>query len=162
MISARISSQVSSRPHAASLTCIEAALPAAIRLLVAADHALVRQALRAIVRVTPGLVLVGEAGSAAGAAVLAATARPDVVLLDLPALELDGLSAIARVRAAMPGTHIVVLSAYGERDLVAAAARAGANICLSKDVDVSELLRAIRLGSPLQVYNGVPRYRALD
>jgi two-component system response regulator DesR len=151
MYSARISSHVSSTPRAASLSFIEAARPRTVRLLVAADHALVRQALRAIVRVTPDLMLAGEESSAVGAAALAATVRPDVVLIDLPALELDGLSAIASVRAILPGTHIVVLSAFGERDLVAAAMRAGANVCLSKDVDVAELLRALRPASHLHV-----------
>jgi NarL family two-component system response regulator LiaR len=71
-----------------------------IRLMIVDDHAIVRQGLRAIIRVTPNLELAGEAGGGREAIELAATQHPDVILMDLVMPETDGVAAIAAIKRA--------------------------------------------------------------
>jgi DNA-binding NarL/FixJ family response regulator len=115
-----------------------------IRLLIVDDHAIVRQGLRAIIRVTPELDLVGEAESGQAAVELAATLHPDVVLMDLVMPELDGVTAIGLIKRARPEVRIIALTTFAEAELVLGAVQAGAEGYLLKDVDVQELARAIR------------------
>jgi two-component system, NarL family, response regulator LiaR len=122
-----------------------------IRLLIVDDHAIVRQGLRAIIRVTADLELVGEADNGRTAADLAATLKPDVVLMDLVMPELDGVKAIAQIKQQQPAIRIIALTTFAEADLVLGAVQAGADGYLLKDVDVEELTRAIRT-----VHNGQP------
>jgi two-component system, NarL family, response regulator LiaR len=116
----------------------------AIRLLIVDDHAIVRQGLRAIIRVTPDLDLVGEAESGQAAVELATTLHPDVVLMDLVMPELDGVTAIGLIKRARPDVRIIALTTFAEAELVLGAVQAGAEGYLLKDVDVQELARAIR------------------
>jgi two-component system, NarL family, response regulator LiaR len=115
-----------------------------IRLMIVDDHAIVRQGLRAIIRVTPGLELVGEAGSGREAIELAAAQRPDVILMDLVMPEMDGVAAISATKRAQPGIRVIALTTFADADLVLSAVQAGADGYLLKDVDVQELARAIR------------------
>ncbi|HEX9438084.1 MAG TPA: response regulator transcription factor, partial [Roseiflexaceae bacterium] len=111
----------------------------AIRLLIVDDHAIVRQGLRAIIRVTPDLDLVGEAESGQAAVELATTLHPDVVLMDLVMPELDGVTAIGLIKRARPEVRIIALTTFAEAELVLGAVQAGADGYLLKDVDVQEL-----------------------
>jgi DNA-binding NarL/FixJ family response regulator len=122
-----------------------------IRLLIVDDHAIVRQGLRAIFRVTPGLELAGEADGGRAAIELAAALQPDVVLMDLVMPEVDGVAAIAAIKRAQPGVRIVALTTFADAELVLGAVQAGADGYLLKDVDVQELTRAIHT-----VYGGQP------
>jgi two-component system, NarL family, response regulator LiaR len=122
-----------------------------IRLLIVDDHAIVRQGLRAIVRVTPDMDLVGEASGGREAIELAATLRPDLMLMDLVMPDVDGVTAIAAIKRDQPGTRIIALTTFAEADLVLSAVQAGADGYLLKDVDVQELTRAIRT-----VHSGQP------
>src|SRR6266496_4396820 len=115
-----------------------------IRLMIVDDHAIVRQGLRAIIRVTPGLELVGEADDGQAAIALAGEVRPDVVLMDLVMPELDGVAAIALIKRDLPSVRIIALTTFAESELVLGAVQAGADGYLLKDVDVQELARAIR------------------
>ena len=115
-----------------------------IRLMIVDDHAIVRQGLRAIFRVTPGLELVGEADGGRAAIELAADLHPDVMLMDLVMPEVDGVTAIAAIKRAHPGVRIIALTTFADTDLVLGAVQAGADGYLLKDVDVQELARAIR------------------
>jgi DNA-binding NarL/FixJ family response regulator len=115
-----------------------------IRLMIVDDHAIVRQGLRAIMRVTPGLELVAEANSGREAIELAAAQRPDVILMDLVMPETDGVAAITAIKRAQPGVRVIALTTFAEADLVLRAVQAGADGYLLKDVDVQELTRAIR------------------
>jgi DNA-binding NarL/FixJ family response regulator len=108
------------------------------------DHAIVRQGLRAIFRVTPGLELVGEADGGRVAIERAADLQPDVMLMDLVMPEVDGVTAIAAIKRAHPGVRIIALTTFADTDLVLGAVQAGADGYLLKDVDVQELARAIR------------------
>jgi DNA-binding NarL/FixJ family response regulator len=114
-----------------------------IRLLIVDDHAIVRQGLRAIIRVSPGLELAGEAGGGREAIELAAAQRPDVILMDLVMPETDGVAAIAAIKRAQPGVRVIALTTFADADLVLRAVQAGADGYLLKDVDVQELARAI-------------------
>jgi two-component system, NarL family, response regulator LiaR len=122
-----------------------------IRLLIVDDHAIVRQGLRTIIRVTPDLELVGEADGGRAAVELAAAVQPDVVLMDLVMPDLDGVGAIAQIKRDCPATRIIALTTFSEADLVLGAVQAGADGYLLKDVDVQELARAIRM-----VHTGKP------
>jgi NarL family two-component system response regulator LiaR len=115
-----------------------------IRLLIVDDHAIVRQGLRAIIRVTADLELVGEADTGRTAVDLATTLQPDVVLMDLVMPELDGVTAIALIKRSQPAIRIIALTTFAEADLVLGAVQAGADGYLLKDVDVQELTGAIR------------------
>jgi DNA-binding NarL/FixJ family response regulator len=117
---------------------------APIRLLIVDDHAIVRQGLRAIIRITPDLQLVGEAGGGREGVELASTLQPDVVLMDLVMPEPDGVAAIAMIKRDRPAVRIIALTTFAEAELVLGAVQAGADGYLLKDVDVQELTRAIR------------------
>src|SRR5262245_48229464 len=103
-----------------------------IRLLIVDDHAIVRQGLRAIIRVTADLELVGEAENGRTAVDLAATLQPDVVLMDLVMPELDGVTAIALIKRNQPAIRIIALTTFAEADLVLGAVQAGADGYLLK------------------------------
>src|SRR5262245_58732935 len=98
-----------------------------IRLLIVDDHAIVRQGLRAIVRVTPDLQLVGEAENGRAAVELAAAVCPDVVLMDLVMPELDGVAAIAQIKRDQSAVRIIALTTFAEAELVLGAVQAGAD-----------------------------------
>ena len=116
----------------------------AIRVLIVDDHAIVRQGLRAIMRVTAGLELVGEAGDGAEALDLARAQRPDVVLMDLVMPGVDGVQATAAIKRECPGTRVLALTTFADAELVLGAVQAGADGYLLKDVAVAELTHAIQ------------------
>jgi NarL family two-component system response regulator LiaR len=120
-----------------------------IRILIADDHAIVREGLRALIETEPGMDLVGEAGDGVEAVRLACTLEPDVILLDLVMPRMNGLEAIAAITADLPGTRILVLTSFAEDDKVFPAIKAGALGYLLKDTSPRALLQAIR-----DVYEG--------
>jgi two-component system, NarL family, response regulator LiaR len=115
-----------------------------IRVLIVDDHAIVRQGLRAILRITPGLELAGEASDGAEALALVLSQRPDLVLMDLVMPNVDGVQATAAIKRSAPETRVLALTTFSDAELVLGAVQAGADGYLLKDVDVSELARAIR------------------
>src|SRR6266545_4481075 len=115
-----------------------------IRLLIVDDHAIVRQGLRAIIRVTPDMELVGEADNGRTALDLATKLAPDVVLMDLVMPDLDGVTAIGLMKRDRQAVRIIALTTFVEADLVLGAVQAGADGYLLKDVDVQELTRVAR------------------
>jgi DNA-binding NarL/FixJ family response regulator len=123
----------------------------AIRIMIVDDHAIVRQGLRAIIRVMPGLELVGEAEDGQAAIALADAVRPDVVLMDLVMPVLDGVAAIARIKRELPALRIIALTTFADSQLVLGAVQAGADGYLLKDIDVQELAQAIQV-----VHSGQP------
>jgi DNA-binding NarL/FixJ family response regulator len=132
---------------------------ATLTLLLADDHRIVRQGLRAVLATQPGFRLVGEAADGHEAVRLAEELRPDVLVLDLRMPGLDGLEAVRRVVVRCPRTRVVMLSMYAEAGYVAEALRAGASAYVSKDAGVDELVRAIRAAAAGDVYlsAGLPR-----
>lgn len=116
-----------------------------IRVLVVDDHPVVRQGLVAVLEDDPELEVVGAVGSAEEAVVLAARARPDVVLLDLELPGLGGVEAIPGLLEANLETRVVVFTAYDTDERVFGALEAGARGYLLKGASVGEIVGAIRV-----------------
>jgi DNA-binding NarL/FixJ family response regulator len=117
---------------------------AAIRVVLADDHPIVREGLRGMLAAEPGIEVVAEAASGAEAVAVAARYRPDVVLMDLRMPGGDGVTATAEILAATPGARVVVLTTYETDADIVRAVEAGAVGYLLKDTPVAELGRAIR------------------
>jgi DNA-binding NarL/FixJ family response regulator len=115
-----------------------------IRVLVADDHAVVRQGLRLFLDLQDDISVVGEAEDGAGAAELAVAERPDVLITDLVMPGVDGIEATRRVRELSPDTKVLVLSSFSDDERVLAALRAGADGYLTKDASPEQLADAVR------------------
>jgi NarL family two-component system response regulator LiaR len=116
----------------------------AIRVLIADDHAIVREGLRALIDTEPGMELVGEASDGAEAIQLARSLKPDVLLLDMLMPRKDGLEVIAEIKQHELETRILVLTSFAEDEKVFPAIKAGAQGYLLKDTTPHSLLQAIR------------------
>jgi NarL family two-component system response regulator LiaR len=114
-----------------------------IRVVIADDHVLVRQGIRAFLETHADLEIVGEAEDAAGAERLCAAQHPDVALIDL-VMPGGGIEATRAVRAASPQTQVVLLTSFEDARQIVAAIQAGALSCLLKDVDADALADALR------------------
>jgi len=114
-----------------------------IRILIADDHAIVREGLRTLIASEPGMELVGEAADGIEAVSLARSLEPDVVLMDLVMPRKDGLEAISEIKQQNPEMCILVLTSFAEEDKVFPAIRAGALGYLLKDSSPQQLLQAI-------------------
>lgn len=115
-----------------------------IRILIADDHAIVREGLRTLITAKPGLELIGEAADGEEAVALARSLAPDVILLDMIMPRKDGLEAIRAIKAENPQARILVLTSFSDDDKVFAAIKAGALGYLLKDSSPQQLLQAIR------------------
>lgn len=115
-----------------------------IRVLVADDHSVVREGLRALIESEPGMEVVGEARDGVEAVSKAASMRPDVILMDMQMPRKNGLEAILELAEAGSPSRILVLTSFAEDDMVFPAIKAGATGYLLKDASPSELLMAIR------------------
>jgi NarL family two-component system response regulator YdfI len=115
-----------------------------IRVLIADDHLIVREGLQLILETAEDFELVGEAADGAQAVQLANQLKPDVILMDLQMPRVDGLTAIAQIRAQQPDMAIVILTTYNEDDRMIRGLRAGARGYLLKDTDRETLLNTIR------------------
>ena len=115
-----------------------------IRLLLVDDHAVVREGLRAFLRLQPDLEVLGEAADGASAVELAESLHPDVVLLDLVMPKGDGLVALRAIRQLAPAARVLVLTSYADDAQLFAAMEAGAAGYLLKDVAPDALASAIR------------------
>ncbi len=115
-----------------------------IRVLIADDHAVVRQGLRTFLELQDDIEVVGEAADGEQALAAAAELEPDVVLMDLVMPRLGGIAAIERLRERAPAVRVIVLTSFLDDEKVLPAVRAGAAGYLLKDVQPAELVRAIR------------------
>ncbi len=115
-----------------------------IRILIADDHAIVREGLRTLIAAKPGLELVGEAADGNEAVLLARTVEPDVILLDMMMPHKDGLAAIEEIKAESPEARILVLTSFSDDEKVFAAIKAGALGYLLKDSSPQQLIQAIQ------------------
>jgi len=115
-----------------------------IRILIADDHAVVREGLRALIETEPGMTLVGEASDGEVAVRLYASLKPDVTLLDLMMPRKDGISAIREIKQIDPEARLLVLTSFAEDDQVFPAIKAGALGYILKDSSALRLLQAIR------------------
>jgi DNA-binding NarL/FixJ family response regulator len=115
-----------------------------IRVLIADEHAVVREGLRAFLALQDDVEVVGEAADGEEAVSAVERLTPDVALVDLVMPRVDGIEAIRRIRAARPETRVIVLTSFGDEDKMLPAVRAGASGYLLKDVQPQELVGAIR------------------
>jgi NarL family two-component system response regulator YdfI len=115
-----------------------------IRVLIADDHLIVREGLRMILETSDDIQAVGEATDGAEAVRLAHELSPDVILMDLRMPNMDGLTAIERLRLQQPQVAVVILTTYNEDDLMQRGLRAGARGYLLKDTDRDTLFNTIR------------------
>jgi NarL family two-component system response regulator LiaR len=122
-----------------------------IRLLIADDHAIVREGLRGLIETESGMQIVAEAENGAEAVRLVGETNPDLILIDLVMPEMDGLQAIEVIRAKDPEARILVLTSFDEDEKVFAAVKSGAQGYLLKDSSPTDLLQAIR-----DVHAGLP------
>ncbi len=118
--------------------------PTQVRVVLADDHALVREGLRHVLDAEPGIEVVGEAANGADAVALALEHRPDVVLLDITMPGETGLRAAARLREALPETKILMLSMHDNAEYVREGMRIGTHGYILKDSAGEELRAAIR------------------
>lgn len=116
-----------------------------IRILVADDHRLVRTGFRVILETEDDLEVVGEAADGEQAVALAASAAPDVVLMDVEMPGVDGLEATRRITAAGDGPAVLILTTFDRDDYLFAALQAGASGFLLKNGSPEALIEAVRV-----------------
>ena len=125
-----------------------------IRILLADDHPVVRDGLRAMLGTQADFQIVGEAGGGAEAIRYADQLQPDVLLLDLEMPEMDGVTALERIRAANSEARVIILTAYDSDERIVTAVMAGAKGYLLKGAPREDIFNAIRVvhagGSLLQ------------
>jgi len=116
----------------------------AIRVLLADDHAIFRDGLRAILDRQKDIVVVGEAGDGVEAVKKAAELAPDIVLMDINMPVMDGVRASRLITAQDQRVGIIILTMYREDEYVFEAIKAGAQGYVVKDARAREVLKAIR------------------
>jgi DNA-binding NarL/FixJ family response regulator len=115
-----------------------------IRLLLIEDQTLMRQGLRTILDLEPGLTVVGEANEGETGLHLALALRPDVILMDVQMPRLNGVEATARLCQAWPEAKVIILTTFDRDDYVYQGVRAGALGYLLKDTPAEQLIATIR------------------
>ena len=115
-----------------------------IRLLIADDHAVVREGLERLVATFDGVELVGAAANGQEAVDRCRDAQPDVVLMDIEMPVLNGIAATRAIAAAQPDVAVVVLTSFSDRDQILQALDAGAVGYLLKDAEPDEIAKAVR------------------
>lgn len=146
-----------------------------ITIILADDHRIVRQGLRALLEAEPDLQLIGETGDGLEAVQLVRRRQPDVVVLDLMMPSINGLEATRQISDCRPQTHIIILSMHADEGYVLEALRNGAAGYVLKDSSADDLVRAVRevvagrryLSAPLseraiEVYMQKARETSLD
>ena len=116
----------------------------AIRVLIADDHPLFRDGVRALFGSVPEMEVVGEATSGDEAIALAEHLQPDVILMDIKMPGANGIEATRRILQTSPHIGVLVVTMFEEDDSVFAAMRAGARGYLLKGADQEDILRAVR------------------
>jgi DNA-binding NarL/FixJ family response regulator len=116
-----------------------------IRILVVDDHHVVRQGLIALLKVMPGIEVVGEASDGLEAIDAHRRLKPDITLMDLQLPKLGGVDAISCIRAEAPAARFVVLTTFDGDEDIFRALQAGAKAYLLKGMTIDDLLNTIRL-----------------
>ena len=134
-----------------------------VRVLLVDDHLVVRIGLRALLETTTQMVVAGETGRGLEALALIASARPDVVLLDLRLPDIDGIEVCRRIKNDVPSPAVLFLTSYADDRTILAAIEAGADGYLLKEVvgqDIPSIIMAAAAGG--SVLDPVVTRRVLD
>jgi DNA-binding NarL/FixJ family response regulator len=115
-----------------------------IRVLIVDDHSVVRMGLRMFFDHQPDIEVVGEATDGSEGVAMARRLEPDVVLMDLLMPNMDGVTAIGRIKAELPETEIVTMTSFIEEEKVTSALEAGASGYVLKDAEAEEVAAAVR------------------
>ena len=116
----------------------------AIRVLIADDHGVVREGLRAVLGSEPDMEVVGEATTGKKVVERAAELRPDVIVMDIQMPDVNGIEATRRILEANPEVGVVVLTMFEDDDSVFSVMRAGARGYVLKGAPPSEILKVVR------------------
>ena len=122
-----------------------------IRIVVADDHAVVREGTRRLLEKEPDMELLGEAANGTEAIKIVNECRPDVVILDISMPDMSGIEVTRQIKSDLPTVIVLILSAYDDDEYVFALLEAGAAGYLLKDAPGRELVDAVR-----SVYSGEP------
>ena len=122
-----------------------------IRVLISDDHAIVREGLRTLIKIEPGMAVAGEAADGVEAVEQACELKPDVILMDMAMPRMGGLESIQKIKEGCPEARILVLTSFSDDETVFPAIKAGALGYLLKNTSPGRLLSAIR-----EVYKGNP------
>jgi len=120
-----------------------------IKIIIADDHALLRQGIRNVLELEEDLTVIAEAGDGEQAVEQAATLLPDILLLDINMPKMNGLEVIRRVTEGQSKVRIIVLTIHDDENYVIEVIKAGAVGYLLKDIEPGMLVKAIRT-----VYDG--------
>ena len=115
-----------------------------IRVLIVDDHAVVRTGLKVFFDLQPDIEVVGEASDGSEGVAMARRLEPDVVLMDLLMPNMDGITAIGRIKAERAETEIVTMTSFIEEEKVTSALEAGASGYVLKDAEAEEVAAAVR------------------
>jgi len=122
-----------------------------IRVILADDHALVRQGIRQFLEEADDIAVVAEAADGAEAVRMAEEHRPDVAILDIQMPKLTGIEATRQIKGRLPNTRVLILTAYDDDPYIFALLQAGADGYILKSADADDLLEAVR-----KVHRGEP------
>ncbi|MBI1732424.1 MAG: response regulator transcription factor [Gammaproteobacteria bacterium] len=123
-----------------------------IRVLLADDHALVRNGIRMLLQRIDNVEVIAETGDGHQALALVESLRPDVALIDISMPGMNGIETVARIRARFPETRTVILSMHAEEEFVSQALKSGALGYLLKDATPAELELAIKAAVHGEIY----------
>lgn len=115
-----------------------------IRIVVVDDHEVIRHGVREVLNTERDMEVVAEAGCGADAIRLAEELQPDVMLLDVKLVDLDGPEVCERVLAVAPRTAVIMLTSYLQDGVILRSLTAGATGFLIKDIEINELRRTVR------------------
>ena len=115
-----------------------------IKVLIADDHALVREGIRNLIQGQEDMTVVGEAATGEKAIELTADLTPDVILMDIAMPDLNGIEATRQIKTLYPGVCVLILSAYDNEEFIFAVLEAKASGYLLKNVKGEELLNSVR------------------
>jgi len=114
-----------------------------LKIMLAEDHAILREGLRSLIERQPDMEIIGEAKDGQAAVQMAETLKPDIIIMDVTMPDVSGIEATRQIKANNPGVKIIALSAFDKPDFVLGMVKAGASAYLLKDNLFDELLKAI-------------------
>ncbi len=122
------------------------------RIVLADNHQIMRECLKALFAREPDMQVVGEAGNGRKALGLVRELIPDVVVMDVKMPDFNGIEAVRRIHSELPQVKVIALSVHADRRSLKNMLKAGACVCLLKDCAFEELAQAIRLVMSNRIY----------